>query len=75
MNKFEQVSSDEHQMSLTGARVESLRSDAQGVEILYSEVQFIMGNDHMGTLNETDRQTDITENITFPTLLWRAVII
>ena len=35
---------------------------------LYSEVQCIMGIGHMGpSVNrQTDRQTDMTENITFP---------
>ena len=33
------------------------------VGALYNEVQCIMSNGHMG---QNDRQTDITENITFP---------
>ena len=33
--------------------------------VLYSEVQCIMGNGH--------NKTDITENIIFPQLCWRAV--
>ena len=35
---------------------------------LYSEVQCIMGNDHMGT--PVNRQTDTTKNITFLQLHW-----
>ena len=45
MNKFEQVFSDGHQMSL-----------AKGS--LCSEVQCIMGNGHMGSPFPVDRQTD-----------------
>ena len=39
-NKFQHVPSDGHQMSLAGRA---------GALILYSEVQCIMGNGHMGT--------------------------
>ena len=40
---------------------------------MYSEVQCIMGNDHVGfPLKEW--QTDMIENITFPQLLWQAEI-
>ena len=69
MNKFEQVCSD--QMSLVvgdqGQGQGSL-SDVQREIGLYSEVQFTMGNGHMGTLSLMTRQTDMTENITFPQL-------
>ena len=45
---------------------------------LYSEVQCIMGNGHETPLPLPDRMTDLrpdtTENITFPQLRWRAVI-
>ena len=34
-----------------------------------------MGNGHMGNPRRTERQTDMTENITLPQLRWRAVII
>ena len=45
MNKFEKVSSDDHQMSLAGmAGGRGPRSDVQGVGAQYSEVQYIMGN-------------------------------
>ena len=37
---------------------------------LYSEVQCIMGNGHIGTPYE---QTDTSENIIFPQLRWRGV--
>ena len=40
---------------------------------LYSEVQYIMGNGHMGTACPLSRMTDTTENITFPQLRWQAV--
>ena len=43
----------------------------QGGEAIYSEVQCTMGNGHMG-LNPCE-QADMTENITFPQLLWRVV--
>ena len=63
VNKFEQVSSDGHQMSLVGGECpmsDSQKlgpggpmSDVQGGwgqdgGVLYSEVQRIMGNGHMG---------------------------
>ena len=41
----------------------------EGEGTLYSEVQCIMDNGHIGT----HRQTDTTENITFPKLRWPAV--
>ena len=63
MNKFEQVSSDGHQISLAGGS----RFDVQWGMVLYSEVQCIMGNGHMGSTanGQTDTQTDTCENITF----------
>ena len=72
VNKFEQVSSDDHQMSLVeGWRVPCLMLRGLGPEgaramrgaSLYSEVQCIMGNGHMGPLPLwTDRHG--YENIT-----------
>ena len=41
---------------------------------LYTEVQCIMGNGHMGPSAWTEWQTDTCENITFPQLHWRVVI-
>ena len=43
-----------------------------GEGVLYSEVQCIMDNGHMGSPCE---QTDTSGNITFPQLRWRTVII
>ena len=48
-----------------------LRSVAQGG--LYSEVQGIMDNGHVGT--PVNRMTDTCENTTLPQLRWRAVMI
>ena len=96
MNKFEQVSSGGHQMSLAGgprsdgwspclmsggtgpmsyvqgwgAGAGGAMSDAGLGRALYSKVQWIIGNGHMGTPCE---QTETSENITFPQLRWRAV--
>ena len=52
VNKFEQVSSDGHKMSLAG-RPHVWKG---GVEsgILYSEVQCIMGNGHLGPPYQND---------------------
>ena len=48
-------------------------SDVQGrVGESYDEVQCIMSNGHMGP--PVNKQTDMSENITFPQLCWRAVI-
>ena len=50
MDKFEQVSSDYHQVSLAEGLVSGLRvpmSDVQGS--LYSEVQCIMSNGHIAS--------------------------
>ena len=44
-----------------------------GLGVRYGEVQCIMDNGHMGPLPPC-RQTDTTENITFPQLRWRAVM-
>ena len=79
MNKFEQVSNDGHQMSIARDRTRvsgNVMSDvwewALGCGVaLYNEVQFIMGNGHIGS---PCGQTDRTENITFPQLHWQAVI-
>ena len=51
-----------------------IMSDVRGSgrKALYTEVQYIMGNGHMGSplLN---RQTDTSENITFLQIRWQAV--
>ena len=54
MDTFEQVTSDDHKMSLAGGKIQA--GGVQGLisrgwvgARLYSEVQCIMGNDHMGT--------------------------
>ena len=64
VNKFGQVCSDGHQMSLVTSK-----GSGGGVLMsggwLYSEDYCIMGSGHM----------DTSENITFPQLCWRAVII
>ena len=46
-------------------------SQVWGLGSPYIEVQCIMGNDHMGL--PVNRQTDMTENITFPQPCWQAV--
>ena len=74
MNKSEQVSSNNHQISLAGGRGRGPRSDVQRGQALYNEVQCITGNGHMGTLMWTDWWTDMYENITLPQLHWRPVI-
>ena len=51
MNKFEQVSSDYHQMLLAGLGLRP--GDFEGG--LHSEVQCIMGNGRMGPLKQNDR--------------------
>ena len=66
LNKFEQVPSLGHHMS--GPSTGGIR----GQGVLYGEVQFIMGNGHMGL--PMDRQTYTIGNITFPKLRWWAVI-
>ena len=75
MNKFEQVSSDGHQMSQAGGRVWGGGNVwYPGWTDLYSEVQCIMGNGHIwGAPPLTEWRTDTTENITFPQHRWRAV--
>ena len=62
MKRFEQVSSDGHQMSLAWS---------WGLDG-YSEVKLIMGNFHIGTPvhRMTDWRTDKYENITFATSLF-----
>ena len=58
VNKFEQVSSDGHQMSLAGG--------AWLGGGLHSDVKCIMGNGHMGIPHaQAHWQTHPTENITF----------
>ena len=61
MNKFEQVSSFDHQMSLAGGQGQVVpvkvagpgpespcTEESQGRGSLYGEVQCILGNGHMG---------------------------
>ena len=75
MNKFEQVSSLDHQLSLAvrvGLGVGdscTMKSHVGGS--LYGEVQCVMCNGHMGP--PVNRQTHTTENITFPQFRWRTV--
>ena len=79
MNKFEQVSSVGHQMSVVGAGTRAragtiLRLMSRGLGTLHSEVQGIMGNGHMQSPSgQTEWQTHTTEIITFPQLHWQAV--
>ena len=70
MNKFEQVPSVGHQMSLAGGPMShgGIPCLGERIRALYSEVECIMGNGDMGTPCE---QTDTTENITFPQIRWR----
>ena len=49
-------------------------SEGQARRRVYIDVQCIIGNGHMGTPSPVDRQTDTCENITFPQLRWRLVI-
>ena len=59
-------------MSVVGAGMgPGALSDFQRGGALCSEVQCIMGNGIMMT--PINRQTDMTENITFPQLRWLAV--
>ena len=69
VNKFEQVSSDDHQRSVAGGVGSCLLS---GGGVRYSDVQYIMGNGHMGPLPHCG-QTDARENITFLQLCLQAV--
>ena len=86
VNKFEQVSSVGHQMSVKwwGQWVPGLMLEGWGWGgprfhvravgfggFLYSQVQSIMDNGHMGTpCGQTERQKYKTENIIFPQLRW-----
>ena len=78
VNTFEQASSHTHQMSLTGGKPVS--GPGGGCTMmykvqrsLYSAVQSIMGNDHMGRPNPCE-QTDTTKNIAFQQIYWWVVI-
>ena len=83
VNKFEQFSSDHHQMSLTGNPCEVPIQRGLGAwglgGSLVSEVQCTMGNGHMGfPCGQNDRQMDRHnwkhyQNITFLPLRWWAV--
>ena len=62
VNKFEQVSSDGHQVSLARGVLDLMSRGEEGWGLgrgtgLYSEVQCIMGNDHRGSPLWTDRMT------------------
>ena len=61
MNMFQQVSSDFHQLSLTGLMFGGgiQVKHPEGVETLYIEAKCIMGNGHMGTppCGKNDGQT------------------
>ena len=83
--KFEQVTSDDHQMSIAGGGGRFhfcyLGEGEEEIYIWYlgwwgglPMSQCIMGTGHMGT-PWTEWQTDICENITFPQLPWKVVII
>ena len=52
----------------------SEEGQGQGWGSMYGEVQYIIDNCHMNRSPPVDKKTDTTENITFPQLLWRAVI-
>ena len=54
VNKFEQVSSEGHQISLAGP-LSDVRAGGGG---LYSEVQCIMGNGHMESPLPENRKMD-----------------
>ena len=78
VNTFEQAFNHTHQMSLAGGKPGSGPGGGCTVmykvqRSLYSEVQCIMVNGHMSQLDPC-KQTDTTENITFPQIYWRVVI-
>ena len=86
VNKFEQVFSGDHHMSLAWGphvkKFEQVSSDGHQISVgcvsyvggTYNEVRCIMGNIHMGDLlSWTDRQTDKIESVTLSQLRWRAV--
>ena len=76
VNKFEQVSSDGHQMSPVWRRSEVPRKEGgRGKEALDSAMQCIVGNVYLKLSPEPCGQTDTTENITFPKTYLRAIII
>ena len=64
VKKFEQVFSDGHKMS-------QARGPVSGVGTLYSEIQCIMSNGHMGP-PPLNRMTDTCDNNTYPQLCWAA---
>ena len=75
VNKFEQLSSLDHRMSVAGWWGPVQRGGGAVPHIegtLHSKVQCIMGIGHMAhPLNrQTDRQTDMIPNITFLQLPW-----
>ena len=61
-------------MSLTGRDpMSDVQGEGWGWGDLSSNVQYIMGDGHMGPHRQTELQINITGNITFPQLCWRAV--
>ena len=68
MNKFEQVSSDDHQMSVAGGRYTGLMSGGGGT------LPCDLSHDAFDHTYPRE-QTDACENITFPQLRLRVVII
>ena len=56
----------------TGLGGRDLYSKIQCLEGVWEPVQWVMGNGHMAP--PVNRQTDTTENITFPQLRWWAVL-
>ena len=66
MNKFEQVSSDDHQMSLAGGRAGGPRSDFWGYEpcTVRSNASWVMVTWGPHVDRQTGWQTDVYENIT-----------
>ena len=76
MNKFEQVSSDDHQMSVAGGRagrfsgLMSKGAGAGGPCTVRSNASWVMVT---GELPRTECWTDMTENITFLQLRWQVV--
>ena len=81
VTEFEQVSSLSHQLSVQVGEGESLYSEVLypggltwGGGSLYGKVQCIVGNGHGILPPPNCEQADMTENITFPQLRWKAVI-
>ena len=85
MNKFEQVNSDGHQISVAGGFSCSISEGSLGVPISHvwrgpgwGGVKTVRSNASWAMVTwepsrQNDRQTDMTATITFPQLCWRAV--